>query len=261
MGILRIARAAGTALTLAVAATGLGAGAANAAGGEMHYESQDWSFGGIFGTFDQASAQRGYQIYREVCAGCHSMNLMAYRYLEGIGIPADTVKAIASQDEKTVINDEGEEVTVPRLPSDHFVAPFPNVQAARAGNGGALPPDLSLIAKARANGPNYLYALLTGYHEAPADVHVNEGMYYNVAFPGHQISMAPPLSEGAVEFSDGTPATLDQMAHDVVTFLAFAAEPHMDERKRTGLKVVLFLLVLTVMLYFVKKKVWADVEH
>ena len=127
-------------------------------------------------------------------------------------------------------------------------------------NNSAFPPDLSLIAKARANGPNYLYALLTGYKEQPPNAGMYEGMYYNVAFPGNQIAMAPPLSEGLVDFSDGTPATVDQMARDVTTFLMFAAEPHMDERKRTGLKVVLFLLVLTVMLYFVKKRVWANVH-
>lgn len=255
MGILRIARSA-----CAVAMIALAAPAANAAGGG-DYESQDWSFGGIFGTFDQAAAQRGYQVYRNVCAGCHAMKLMSYRYLEGIGVPDETVKAIASQDTKMVINGDGEEVEVQRLPSDQFPSPFPNEQAARSANGGAYPPDLSLIAKARADGPNYLYALLTGYHEAPADFVLNEGMYYNEAFGGHQIAMAAPLYEDAVEYADGTPATVEQMSHDVVTFLAFAGEPHMDERKRTGLKVVLFLFILTVMLYFVKKKVWADVKH
>lgn len=256
MRMLRFAQTAIAAAALAFAAPG-----ANAAGGGAHIESQDWSFGGIFGTFDRAAAQRGYQVYKDVCAGCHSMNLMSYRYLEGIGLPADTVKALAATAEKTAINDDGEEITVPRTPADRFPAPFKNVKEARASNGGALPPDLSLIAKARANGPNYLYGLLTGYHEAPADVHVNEGMYYNTAFHGNQISMAPPLSEGLVEFSDGTKATLDQMAHDVVTFLTFAAEPHMEARKRTGIKVVAFLLILSVLLYFVKKKVWSNLDH
>lgn len=256
MRMLRFAQTAVAAAALAFAAP-----SANAAGGGAHIESQDWSFGGIFGTFDRAAAQRGYQVYKDVCAGCHSMNLMSYRYLEGIGLPADTVKALAATSEKTAINDDGEEITVPRTPADRFPAPFKNVKEARASNGGALPPDLSLIAKARANGPNYLYGLLTGYHEAPADVHVNEGMYYNTAFDGNQISMAPPLSEGLVEFSDGTKATLDQMAHDVVTFLTFAAEPHMEARKRTGIKVVAFLLILSVLLYFVKKKVWSNLDH
>jgi len=255
MRILRFAQAAVAAAAVALAAPG-----AQAAGGGISYESQDWSFSGIFGTIDPASAQRGYQVYKDVCAGCHAMRLMSYRYLEGIGLPEPTVKALASQAEIATLNDEGEEVMRPRLPSDPFPSPFPNERMARASNGGAYPPDLSLIAKARANGPNYLYALLTGYHEAPADFNVLEGMYYNAAFEGHQIAMAPPLFEDAVTFADGTPATVDQMARDVTTFLMFAAEPHMDERKRTGLKVVLFLVILSVMLYFVKKKVWADVH-
>ena len=253
MRILRFAQVA------AAAAVVLAAPAAQASGGG-HYESQDWSFSGIFGTIDRAAAQRGYQVYKDVCAGCHSMRLMSYRYLEGIGLPAATVKALASQAEIATTNDDGEPTTRPRLPSDAFPNPFANVKAARASNNGALPPDLSLMAKARGNGPNYIYALLTGYHAAPADFKVSEGMNYNAAFEGNQIAMAAPLSEGAVTFSDGTKASVEQMAHDVTTFLMFAAEPHMDERKRTGLKVVLFLLVLSVMLYFVKKKVWADLH-
>lgn len=255
MRMLRFAQTALAAAALALAAPG-----AHAAGG-VEVESQDWSFDGIFGTFDQASAQRGLQIYRDVCAGCHGMELMAYRYLEGIGLPEATVKALAATAEKTVINEDGEEVSVPRLPSDRFPSPFANEQEARASNGGAYPPDLSLMAKARANGPNYLYALLTGYQDPPAGFNLNEGMYYNAAFPGHQIAMAPPLADDLVEFSDGTPATVDQMSRDLVTFMMFAAEPHMEDRKRTGLKVVAFLLILSVMLYFVKKKVWSDVDH
>jgi len=256
MRVLRFAQTA-----LAVAALSLSAPAAHAAGPGLTYEDQNWSFEGIFGTFNNASAQRGYQVYRQVCAGCHAMNLMSYRYLEGIGLPAETVDALASLDEKTIINDEGEQVSVPRLASDRFPAPFPNEQAARAANGGAYPVDLSLIAKARANGPDYLYALLTGYSEPPTGEEVMPGMYYNEAYPGHQIAMAQPLYDDLIEFADGTPATVDQMTRDVVTFLAYAAEPHMEERKQTGLKVVGFLLILTVLLYFVKKKVWADVEH
>ena len=255
MRMLRFAQTAIAAAALAFAAPG-----AHAAGG-VEVESQDWSFSGIFGTFDQASAQRGYQVYKDVCAGCHAMHLMSYRYLEGIGLPEATIKALAATSEKTVINGDGEEISVPRLPSDRFPSPFQNEQEARASNGGAYPPDLSLITKARANGSNYLYALLTGYQDAPADVTMNEGMYYNAAFPGHQIAMAPPLYEDGVEFSDGTPATVDQMARDLVTFMTFAGEPHMEERKRTGIKVVLFLLILSVLLYFVKRKVWSDVHH
>ena len=256
MRMLRFAQTALAAALLAVAAPGV-----QAAGGGADIESQDWSFSGIFGTFDRASAQRGYQVYMDVCSGCHSMNLMSYGYLEGIGLPEATVKALAATSEKDATNDDGADIKVPRTPADRFPDPYRNVKEARASNNGALPPDLSLMAKARANGPNYLYALLTGYHEAPADFTVNEGMYYNTAFDGRQIAMAPPLAEDLVTFGDGTKASVDQMARDVVTFLTFAAEPHMEDRKRTGLKVVAFMLILSVMLYFVKKKVWSDVDH
>lgn len=256
MRILRLAQAAAATVALTIAS----GSAANAAGGGISYESQDWSFSGIFGSFDQASAQRGYQVYKEVCAGCHSMKLLRFRDLAGIGLPEHTIKVLASEAEIATTDDVGDPTTRARLPSDPFPSPFENEKQARASNGGALPPDLSLMAKARANGPNYLYALLTGYSEPPAGEEMNEGMYYNSAFPGHQIAMAPPIADDLVEFSDGTPATADQMTRDLVTFLTFAAEPHMEDRKRTGLKVVMFLLILSVMLYFVKKKVWADVH-
>ncbi|MGY9057351.1 MAG: cytochrome c1 [Alphaproteobacteria bacterium] len=258
MRMLLFAQTAVAAAALAFAAPGTTS--AYAAGGGVHLESQDWSFSGLFGTFDQASAQRGFQVYREVCSGCHSMNLMSYRNLEGIGLPAETVKAIAAEADKTVINDEGEEVDVPRAASDRFVEPYANVQEARSVNGGALPPDLSLMAKARANGPNYIYALLMGYNDPPEGFDLSEGMNYNAAFAGHQIAMSQPLFDEMVEYSDSTPATLDQMSRDVVTFLMFAAEPHMEERKRTGIKVVAFLFILTVLLFFVKRRVWADLH-
>ena len=255
MRILRFAQAA-----VAAAAVAFAAPAANAAGGGIHHESQDWSFNGIFGTVDQASAQRGFQVYRDVCSACHGMRLMYYRYLEGIGLPENTVDALASQAQIEVLNDEGEPTTRPRRASDPFPEPFPNDQAARAANGGALPPDLSLIAKARPGGADYIYALLTGYEDPPAGFDVAEGMYYNEAFEGHQIAMAPPLFADGVSYADGTEASVDQMARDVATFLVYAAEPHMDDRKRIGLQVVLFLLILSVMLFFVKKKVWARVH-
>ena len=255
MRILRLAQAAFAAATLTVSA-----GSAHAAGGEMHYEAQNWSFSGIFGTIDAASAQRGYQVYRSVCAGCHSMELMSFRFLEGIGLPDHTIKVLASEADVATTDSEGEATTRSGLPSDRFPSPFANEKQARALNNGALPPDLSLIAKSRGGGADYLYALLTGYVEPPPSVEMNEGMYYNTAFEGHQIAMAPPLSEGLVEYSDETPATVDQMARDVTTFMAYVAEPHRDERKRTGLKVVLFLVILSVLLYFVKKRVWADVH-
>jgi ubiquinol-cytochrome c reductase cytochrome c1 subunit len=224
--------------------------------------SQNWSFGGLFGTFDRAAVQRGFQGFREICAACHGLGYIAYRNLEALGFSADEVKAIAA--EYTVIdgpNEEGEMFERPARPSDRWVPPFPNDNAARATNNGALPPDLSLITKARKKGHDYLYALLTGYEEEPpADVEVMEGMYYNAYFPGHQIVMPPPLAEDAVEYADGTPATVDRMARDLVQFLAWAAEPELEERKRMGIKVSLFLIVFTGMLYAVKRKVWADVH-
>ncbi|RMD64331.1 MAG: cytochrome c1, partial [Alphaproteobacteria bacterium] len=157
-------------------------------------------------------------------------------------------------------DDEGEMFERPGRPSDHFPSPFPNPQAAAAANNGATPPDLSLMAKARVGGPNYIRALLTGYEDPPADVELLDGQYYNVYFPGNRIAMAPPLSEDAVEYQDGTPATVDQMAADVATFLMWAAEPHMEDRKETGIKVILYLIVLTAVLYAVKRKVWADLH-
>ncbi|MFZ5792222.1 MAG: cytochrome c1 [Pseudomonadota bacterium] len=228
---------------------------------EIELPRQRWSFEGFFGTFDQAAQQRGFQVYKEVCAACHSLSLVAYRNLEQIGFSEDEVKAIAAQYNVTDgPNDQGEMFERPARPSDHFVPPFPNPQAARAANNGALPPDLSLIVKARKGGADYIYGLLTGFTEPPADMQIAEGMNYNKVFPGHQIAMPPPLSEGAVTYADGTKATVEQMAHDVTTFLAWTAEPELDARKRMGVKTILFLIVLTGMLYAVKRKVWAEVH-
>ncbi|MEX0697008.1 MAG: cytochrome c1 [Dongiaceae bacterium] len=244
------------AMTLAAAAIGLAGGAARAAEAPTAPE-QPWSFAGIFGTFDRAAQQRGFQVYNQVCSGCHGLSFVAYRNLEAIGFTADDVKAIAAEREVTDgPNDEGEMYQRPARPSDPFVSPFPNDQAARVANNGALPPDLSLITKARPNGANYLHGLLVGYGEPPADVTVPDGMYYNAYFAGQQIAMPPPLSEGAVEYADGTPATVEQMAEDVTVFLSWAAEPELEARKRMGVKSMLFLIVFTGMLYAVKRKVW-----
>lgn len=222
---------------------------------------QNWSFGGIFGTFDRAQLQRGFTVYRNVCSACHGMNLIAYRNLAEIGFSEDEVKAIAAEYEVTDgPNDEGEMFQRPARPSDRFRKPFANENAARAANNGAAPPDLSLMIKAREDGANYVYALLTGYGEPPADMKMADGMIYNKHFPGGQIAMAPPISEGVVEYADGTQATVEQISRDVVAFMAWAAEPEMEARKRLGVKVILFLLVLTGMLYAVKRKVWADVH-
>ncbi|HZT51509.1 MAG TPA: cytochrome c1 [Stellaceae bacterium] len=220
-----------------------------------------WSFSGIFGTFDRAALQRGFQIYSEVCSNCHSMNLLHYRDLAAFGYTEDQIKAIAAQKQVTDgPNDQGEMFQRPARPADAFVAPYPNEQAARAAHNGALPPDLSLIVKARAGGVDYVYGILTGYKEAPSSFKLNDGMNYNVYFPGHQIAMPQPLSDNVVTYADGTPSTLPQEAHDVVTFLAWAAEPTMEDRKRAGAKVLLFLLVMAGVLYGAKRKIWSDLH-
>jgi cytochrome c1 len=248
------------ALIIALALSAL-AGTAQAAEGTAPLPSQHWSFSGLFGTYDRAAAQRGLQVYRNVCSACHGLRLVAFRTLEDLGYSEDQVKAIAAEYEVTDgPDDEGEMFTRAGIPADRFVSPFPNDNAARAANGGALPPDLSLMTKARAHGPDYLYALLTGYEEPPADVELMDGQYYNKFFPGNQLAMPPPLTEDAVEYADGTEASVDQMAHDVTVFLNWAAEPELEERKRMGIKVILFLIVLTAMLYAVKRKVWSDVH-
>lgn len=235
---------------------------ASAAGGEeIHIPDTRFSFDGIFGTYDRASAQRGFQIYKEVCANCHAMHLLSYRNLRALGLTEAQVAAIAATVQiQDGPNDEGQMFERPGRPSDRFRSPFPNPQAARAANNGALPPDLSVIAKARAGGADYLYALLTGYGDPPPGVTVMEGMNYNRYFPGHQIAMAAPLNEGQVEFSDGTPSTLENMARDVSTFLQWAAEPELEERRAMGIKIILFLTVLAGLAYAVKRKIWADVH-
>jgi ubiquinol-cytochrome c reductase cytochrome c1 subunit len=251
---------------LILAAVAIGLTAATAAPsaraeGESQITHETWSFDGLFGTFDRAAALRGLQVYRQVCSACHSLNLVDFRNLEGLGLSEDQVKQIAASYEiSDGPNDQGEMFKRPGRPADHFPPPFPNDQASRAANGGALPPDLSLIVKARDGGADYVYSILNGFKEPPAGFKVSPGMHYNIAFPGHQIAMPPPLSEGAVEYPDKTKATVPQMAHDVATFLAWASEPTMEVRKRTGVKVILFLLVLTGMLYAVKRKVWADIH-
>ncbi|GAB4181287.1 MAG: cytochrome c1 [Thalassobaculales bacterium] len=234
---------------------------ATAAGDAPAAPAQPWSFNGIFGTFDRAAVQRGFQVYKEVCASCHAMHLLSYRHLQGAGFSEDDVKAIAASVEVTDgPNDAGEMFQRPGRPSDRFVRPFPNDQAARAAMNGALPPDLSVMVKARAQGADYVFGLLTGYAEPPAGVTMGEGMNYNKYFPGHQIAMAPPLNEGAVTYTDGTTATVAQMARDVTYFMAWAAEPELEQRKRIGLAVLIFLIVFTGLAYASKRKVWADVH-
>lgn len=253
-------RTLGLAAALALA---LAAPAAEAAKPTVPLPQQDWSFGGLFGTFDRASAQRGFLVYKQACAACHGLRLVAYRDLAGIGLSEVEIRALAAEVMITDgPNDEGQMFERPGRPADRFRSPFPNEQAARAANQGAYPVDLSLIIKARADGANYLYALLTGYRETPpAGVEPLEGMHYNEFFPGHWIAMARPLHDGQIEFPDGTPATTSQMARDVTTFLAWAAQPYLEEQRAMGVRVILFLIVLAGLTYGVKRKIWANLKH
>ena len=231
-----------------------------AAGEKINYPQLNWSFSSVFGTFDRAAQQRGLQVYKEVCSGCHGLRLLAYRNLKAIGYNDDEIKAFAAENSVNSLNDDGEEVERPARPSDKFVSPYPNEQAARAANGGAYPPDLSLIVKARPDGANYLHALLTGYVDAPADKKVPDGMYYNKYYSGNLIGMPQPLYADGVEYADGTKATPDQMAKDVTAFLAWASEPELEKRKSLGVTVMLFLLLLTILSYLAMKQIWAPIK-
>lgn len=248
-------------LAAAIALGGIVSGGTDAKAAVAEVPDREWSWEGPFGTFDRAALRRGLQVYREVCSACHSLELVAYRHLQDVGFSEAEVKAIAEQYE--VLDgpdDEGEMYLRPGQPADRFVSPFPNDNAARAANGGALPPDLSLMTKARKNGADYLHALLTGYGEPPADFELLAGMNYNKYFSGQQIAMAPPLGDDYVEYADGTEATLDQIAADLTTFLAWTAEPELEERKRLGVKVIIFLVVFTGFAYALKRKIWSDVH-
>jgi cytochrome c1 len=228
---------------------------------EPHIARQAWSFTGPFGTFDNAQLQRGYQVYKEVCSNCHSMRLLSYRNLgerSGPGFSPEAVDALAAQAEVTDgPNDKGEMYQRPARASDRFRSPFPNPEAARAANKGALPPDLSVMAKARPGGPDYIYALLTGYREPPPGFQLAPGMHYNAAFPGHQIAMPPPLSDGVVTYADGTKPTLDNYAKDVAAYLMWAAEPRLEERHQMGARVIAFLIIFAVIMLLAKRAVWA----
>lgn len=248
-------------IVLALAgAVALTVGTARAAD-ETPLPDEHWSFEGIFGTYDRAELQRGFQVYHDVCSACHPVTHLSYRNLADLGFSDDEVKAIAAEAKVTDgPNDAGEMFERPARPSDPIVRPFPNDKAARAANNGALPPDLSLITKAREGGPQYVFAILTGYRDPPANMKIAPGMHYNLAFPGHQIAMPQPLNDDSVQYSDGTKASLKQEAHDVVAFLSWAAEPTLEERKRTGFKVLIFLLVATGIFYSVKRRIWASIH-
>jgi ubiquinol-cytochrome c reductase cytochrome c1 subunit len=220
-----------------------------------------WSFSGIFGTFKRDELQRGFQVYKEVCSACHSLKRIRFRNLKSLGFKDAEVKTIAATYEVTDgPNAEGQMFQRKAMPSDAIPSPYPNDNAARASNNGALPPDLSLIVKAREGGANYIYALMNGYVEPPAGIVVEGGRYYNQYFPGGQISMAKPLNEGQVSYADGTKASLEQMSHDVSVFLAWAAEPETEERRKTGVKVMVYLLVMTVIFYLTMRRIWRDVR-
>jgi ubiquinol-cytochrome c reductase cytochrome c1 subunit len=275
----------------AFAALGLAllAGPALAATTNEEPASVHWSFEGPFGKFDKEQLQRGYKVYREVCSACHSMNLMYFRNLGQKGGPFydpkypnpnnnPYVKSLAHDIQvKDIDTDTGDVISRPATPADKFANPFPNEYAARASNGGALPPDLSVMAKAREGGPAYIYSLLTGFRAAPSGLTLQAGKYYDPYFAGDltgswhgaaskvpeggAISMPPPLADGKVTFDDGHPDKIKDEAYDVSAFLAWAAEPKMEERKAFGLGAMIYLLIFSVLLYFSYKKIWKNVAH
>ena len=223
-----------------------------------------WSFKGLTGKFDRASLQRGFQVYKEVCSSCHSMQYLSYRNLGEPGGPEFSeaeVKLIAASIE---IDDgpdsQGEMFTRPGRPSDKFKSPYPNVNASIAANGGAYPPDMSVLVKARPGGSNYIYSVLMGYEEPPTGMVLDDGVYYNKYMIGNKIKMSAPLSEDIVEYTDGTEASIDQMAKDVTTFLSWAAEPELEDRHKTGVKVMIYLILLTILVYLSMKKIWSRID-
>ena len=231
---------------------------------KVEYLKTDWSFKGLFGKFDRGSLQRGYQVYTEVCSSCHSMKYVSYRNLAEKGGPEFTqeqAKAIAASFEVTDgPNADGEMFTRPGKLSDKFVLPYENVKAAQAANGGAYPPDMSVLVKARGGGVDYIYSLLQGYEDPPSDIILDEGVHYNKYMYGNKIKMSNPLSDGLVEYADGTEATIEQMSKDVTTFLMWTAEPHLETRHQMGFKAIVYLIILTILVYFSMKKIWSRIE-
>ena len=227
----------------------------------MSLKKQNWSFGGIFGRYDNSTLQRGLQIYQEVCSACHGMKRLRFRELRDLGFTDGQIKIYAETFEiLDGPNELGEMFIRPGEPSDTFVSPYKNKEEAKAAFGGAYPPDLSLLTKAIKNGPNYIYSLLTGYEESPPKgFELTDGLYYN-PYDGKVIAMPPPLYDNAIEYIDGTNASLDQLSYDIVHFLNWAAEPKLQKRKSLGLKVLLFLIVLTLLLYVTMKEIWSRIE-
>jgi ubiquinol-cytochrome c reductase cytochrome c1 subunit len=231
---------------------------------KVEYLKTDWTFKGLFGKFDRASLQRGYQVYTEVCAACHSMKYLSYRNLSEKGGPEFSVaqvKAIAASFEVTDgPNSDGEMFNRPGKLSDKFVMPYENVKAAEAANGGAYPPDMSVLVKARGGGVDYIYSLLQGYEEAPSGMILDEGVHYNKYMYGNKIKMSAPLSDGIIDYSDGTNASVEQMSKDVTTFLMWAAEPSLEARHQMGFKAIVYLIILTILVYFSMKRIWSRIE-
>ena len=224
----------------------------------------NWSFKGIFGKFDRGELRRGYQVYSEVCSGCHSMSQLSYRNLYEKGGPEfskDIAKGIAaSHDINDGPNADGEMFTRPGRLSDKFAKPYPNAEAAKASNGGAYPPDMSVLAKARNGGAEYIYSLLQGYEDPPENYQLDDGVYFNKYMEGQQIKMPNVLSEDIVEYADGTKATVEQMSKDISVFLAWAAEPSLEARHKMGYKVILYLFILTLLVYFSMNRLWSRIE-
>ncbi len=224
----------------------------------------NWSFKGLTGKFDRAALQRGFQVYKEVCSSCHSMQYLSYRNLGEPGGPEFSqveVKAIAASIEiEDGPDSQGEMFIRPGRPSDKFKSPYPNVEASTAANGGAYPPDMSVLVKARPGGANYIYSVLVGYEDPPPNITLDDGVYYNKYMVGNKIKMSAPLSEGIVEYADGTTASVEQMAKDVTTFLSWAAEPELEQRHKTGIKVIIYLILLTVLVYLSMRKIWSRID-
>ena len=231
---------------------------------KIEYLKTDWSFKGLFGKFDRGALQRGYQVYTEVCSSCHSMKYLSYRNLAEKGGPEFTeaqAKAIAASFEVADgPNQDGEMFTRPGKLSDKFVMPYENVKAAQAANGGAYPPDMSVLVKARGGGVDYIYSLLQGYEDPPIAMTLDEGVHYNKYMYGNKIKMSNQLSDGLVEYSDGTQSTVEQMSKDVTTFLMWAAEPHLETRHQMGFKAIVYLIILTTLVYFSMKRIWSRIE-
>ena len=229
---------------------------------EMPLKKQNWTFEGIFGRYDNSTLQRGLQIYQEVCSACHGMKRLRFRELKDLGFTNDQIKQYAKTFEiLDGPNELGEMFTRPGEPSDTFVSPYKNKEEAKATFGGSYPPDLSLLTKAMKNGPDYIYSLLTSYEESPSlDFELTDGLYYNPYYDGKVIAMPPPIYDNVIEYIDGTDANLHQLSYDIVNFLNWAAEPELQKRKSLGLKVLLFLIALTLLLYVTMKEIWLRIE-